>query len=155
MIFISLGTQKIPFARMLEMVDELILKRNISEEVIAQVGYTNYNSERFRCINFIDEETFKEYINKASFIITHAGSGALFSAIKMGKKTIAVARLHKFGEMIDDHQTELTTKLSSEGYILDGTNSIVDAYDKLKCFTPRSNDFKCSIATELYKIINS
>lgn len=155
MIFISLGTQNIPFTRMLEMVDDLIRERNIDEDVIAQTGYTVYNSKRFVCIDYVDEEKFKSYIDKASFIITHAGSGALFSAIKKGKKTIAVSRLHKYGEMIDDHQTELTKKLSLDGYIIDGTYSLIDAYDKLDGFEPRSNDFSCSIEDELYKIFNA
>lgn len=154
MIFISLGTQNIPFTRILAMVDDLIVRRNITEEIIAQTGHTNYHSSRFRCVGFIDEDAFREYINKASFIISHAGSGALFSAIKSGKKAIAVARLKEYNEMPDNHQTELVKKLSLEGYILDGTLSLVDAYDKLKGFFPRPNDFSCSIEMELYRIFN-
>ena len=140
---------------MLEMVDDLIRERNIEEEVVAQTGYTVYNSKRFSCIDYVDEEKFKSYIDNASFIITHAGSGALFSAIKKGKKTIAVSRLHKYGEMVDDHQAELTRKLSIDGYILDGTYSLIEAYDKLKNFEPRNSDFHCSIEDELYKIFNT
>ena len=137
------------------MLDDLIIKRNIKEEVIAQIGYTVYNSKYFHCVDFLDEETFNRYINKASFIITHAGSGALFSAIKMKKKTIAISRLSKYGEMVDDHQTELTRKLSMDGYILDGTKSLIDAYDRLENFIPRTNDFVCTIEDELLKIFNT
>ena len=55
--------------------------------------------------------------------------------------------------MVDDHQTELARKLSEEGYLIDGTNSLVEAWDKLKDFKPRGNDFRCSMVEELRGII--
>lgn len=152
MIFVILGTQDIPFNRMLEMVDNLIERYNISEEVIAQVGNTEYNSKHFTCIPFMNERDFQKHIKQASAIITHAGSGALFSAIKSGKKTIAVARLKEYNEMPDNHQTELVKKLSLEGYILNGTYGLDSAWQQLSDFHPRSNDFVCNIQEELLKI---
>ena len=100
------------------------------------------------------ETEFKEYIAKADVVISHAGSGALFSAIQKGKKCIAVARLAKYNEMLNDHQTELVRKLSEEGYILDGTYSIVDAWKKLDGFVPRKCDFECSLPQEIGKLID-
>ena len=95
------------------------------------------------------ETEFKEYIAKADVVISHAGSGALFSAIQKGKKCIAVARLAKYNEMLNDHQTELVRKLSEDGYILDGTYSIIDAWKKLDSFVPRKCDFECNIPMEV------
>lgn len=153
MIFVILGTQDIPFNRMLEMVDNLIERYGITEEVIAQVGHTQYNSKHFICIPFMNEEDFQEHVKRASAIITHAGSGALFSAIKSGKKAIAIARLKEYNEMPDNHQTELVKKLSLEGYILNGTYSLDYAWQQLTDFHPRSNDFICNIQDELLKIL--
>lgn len=155
MIFISVGTQARGFIRLLNAVEELIRKYNITEEVVAQIGNSKFQSDRIKCYPFVSENEFKEYVNKASLIITHAGSGALFSAIKTGKKVIAVARLKKYNEMIDDHQLELLGKLVEGGYILDGTESLEDAYNKLPYFTPRSNDFKNDIVNSLTDTINS
>lgn len=152
MIFVILGTQDVPFTRMLKMVDQLIDKFNISEEVIAQIGHTGFNPKNFTCIPFMNERDFQEHIKRASVIITHAGSGALFSAIKLGKKAIAVARLKKYKEMPDNHQTELVKKLSLEGYILDGTYGLDSAWQQLPDFNPRANDFICNIQSELLKI---
>lgn len=56
--------------------------------------------------------------------------------------------------MLNDHQTEIVRKLSQEGYILDGTYSIVDAWEKLDGFIPRENDFICEIPTEVEKLLN-
>ena len=104
-------------------------------------------------ISVVETALVNPNIAKATVIVTHAGSGALFSSIKSGKKVIAVARLCKYGEMVDDHQTELTRKLAEEGYILDGTNSIIDAWKKIEGFVPRKNDFVCTIPEVLESII--
>lgn len=154
MVYVTLGTQGRDFSRCLEMVDQLIEERNINDIFIAQIGETAYKSKYFKCFNFIEESDYQQYVNKADVIISHAGSGALFSGIKQGKKIIAVARLSKYGEMANDHQLELVKKLTEEGYILDGTNSIIDAWDKLNEFTPRKNDFSCEIPNKIRELLN-
>ena len=52
-----------------------------------------------------------ENAEKADVVITHGGSGAIIGAIKKGKKVIAVARRAKYGEHVDDHQTQLVQQL--------------------------------------------
>ena len=155
MVFITLGTQGNQFQRCLKMVEELIDELHPKQEFVAQLGNTKYKSDKIKCLDFVPEAEFKEFIGKADIVITHAGSGALFSAIKQGKKAIAVARLHKYKEMANDHQTELVRKLTEGGYILDGTNSIVDAWKRLDSFSPRTCDFKCSLPEEIEKLINN
>lgn len=153
MIFVTVGTQPNGFLRCLKEVEQLIDKYNITEEVVAQIGNTDFKTDKFKTIRFTGENEFKEYIKNASVVITHAGSGAIFNSIKAGKKVIAMARLHDFNEMADNHQTELVKKLSEGGYIIDGTYSLVKAWPKLKDFTPRANDFKCEIVPVLDKWI--
>lgn len=155
MVFITLGTQGNQFQRCLKMVEDLIDELHPNQEFIAQLGNTKYESDKIKCLDFVTEADFKELIGKADIVITHAGSGALFSAIKQGKKTIAVARLHKYKEMANDHQTELVRKLTEGGYILDGTNSIIDAWKRLEGFTPRACDFICSLPEEIEKLIDN
>lgn len=153
MVFITLGTQGNQFPRCLQMIEELINELNPKHEFIAQLGNTQYTSNKIRCLDYVPETEFKEYIDKADVVISHAGSGALFSAIQKGKKCIAVARLKKYNEMLNDHQTELVRKLTEGGYILDGTYSIVDAWKKLDYFLPRTNDFECKIPYEIENLL--
>ena len=154
MVFITLGTQGNKFPRCLQMVEELINVLHPKYEFIAQLGNTDYTSDIIKCLDYVSENEFKEYITKADIIISHAGSGALFNAIQHGKKCIAVARLKKYNEMLNDHQTELVRKLSQEGHILDGTYSIVDAWKKLNDFKPRKNDFICQIPIEVIDLVS-
>lgn len=153
MIFVTVGTQPNGFLRCLKEVETLIDKYDIKEEVIAQIGNTDFKTDKFKTIPFTGENEFKQYIKDASVIITHAGSGAIFNSIKAGKKIIAMARLHDFNEMADNHQTELVKKLTDGGYIIDGTYSLIEAWPKLKDFVPRENDFKCEIVPVLEKCI--
>lgn len=155
MVFITLGTQGNQFQRCLKMVEELIDTLHPEQEFIAQLGNTKYTSDKIKCLDYVPETEFKEYIAKADVVISHAGSGALFSAIQKGKKCIGVARLKQYNEMLNDHQTELTRKLSEEGYILDGTYSIVEAWKKLDTFAPRPNDFECTLPQEISKLIDN
>lgn len=135
------------------MVEKLIDSLHPDHEFIAQVGNTKYKSEKIKILEYIPEIDFKKYISNADVVISHAGSGAIFNAIQKGKKTIAVARLHKYNEMVNDHQTEIVKKLASEGYILDGTASLIEAWNKLDEFVPRKSDFTCSIPRQIENIL--
>ena len=153
MIFVTVGTQPNGFLRCLKEVEKLIDQYNITEEVVAQIGNTEFETTKFKTIQFTGENEFKEYIKNASVVITHAGRGAIINSIKAGKKIIAMARLHDFNEMADNHQTELIKKLSDGGYIIDGTYSLCEAWPKLEGFVPRENDFTNEIIITLDKFI--
>lgn len=155
MIFITLGTQSCDFSRCLKMVEDMVIEYGITEEIVAQTGHTKYKPSSFRCVDFVSEEKYQDYIENSSVVISHAGTGALFSSIKKGKKIIAVARLKQYGEMLNDHQVEIVRKLSESGYILDGTNSVIDAWKQLQSFIPKVCDFECSLPLEIGKLIDS
>lgn len=153
MIYITLGTQACDFTRCMKMVEELIRKVGIKDKIVVQTGYTSYKPEGIECFDFVPEDKYQQFMTEADLVISHAGTGALFSSIKKGKKVIAVARLAKYGEMVNDHQTEIVHKLAGEGYVLDGTHSIVDAWKKLEGFTPRECDFECTIPNRIEELL--
>lgn len=155
MIFITLGTQACDFSRCMRMVEELVNVYKIEEPIIAQIGHTSYRPAGITCFDFVSEQQYLEYISAARVVISHAGTGALFSSIKRKKTVIAVARLKKYGEMVNDHQTEIVKKLADGGYILDGTNSIIDVWNKLPDFTPRECDFKNELPQAIGNLIDS
>ena len=154
MIFVTVGTQANGFLRCLKEVEALVDKHIITDDVVAQIGNTNFSTDKFKTIRFVKENEFKEYIKEADLIITHAGSGAIFNSIKAGKKIIAMARLRDFNEMIDNHQSELVKKLSEGGYLIDGSYSLAEAWPKLEGFKPRDNDFECNIVPVLKQYIS-
>lgn len=107
-IFITLGSQKFQFNRLLKAVDELCEKEKIvAEDVFAQIGYSDYQPKNFSYKRFLDRDEFSVEMSKADIVVTHGGTGAIIGAIKKGKKVIAVPRRAKFGEHVDDHQFQL------------------------------------------------
>lgn len=155
MIFVTLGTQSCDFSRCTKMVEDLIKNCSIKEPVIAQIGYTSYKPQGVKCFDFVPELQYQQYIKEARVIISHAGTGALFSSICKGKKVIAVARLNRYGEMVNDHQTEIVQKLSAEGLLLDGTDSIIMAWEKLDSFVPAKLSFENTLVEEIGKQLDN
>ena len=107
MIFVTLGSQKFQFNRLLKKIDELISDGIINEEVFAQIGESTYTPKQFSCTRFLNREEFSEYMEKCNIVITHGGTGVIINAVKKGKKVIAVPRLKKYNEHVDNHQLQL------------------------------------------------
>ena len=107
MIFITVGSQKFQFNRLLKEIDRLIENKVITTDVFAQIGVSDYKPKNYSYKDFITQDEFKNYINKCEFVITHAGTGAIITALKNNKKVIAIPRLSKYDEHVDDHQIQL------------------------------------------------
>lgn len=117
MIFVTVGSQKFQFNRLLKEADELIETGKIKDDVFAQIGVSDYKPKNYKYKEFITQEEFNDYLNKADIIITHAGTGVIVNAIKKGKKVIGVPRLSKYGEHVDDHQIQLIKEFTDMNFI--------------------------------------
>ena len=117
MIFVCVGSREYPFNRLIEKLDQLLEKGAITDTVFAQIGQSTYLPKNYQYKRFLSVDEFKEYQSKADLIISHGGTGALISALKMGKQLLAVPRLAKYGEHIDDHQLQVKEVLAKEGYL--------------------------------------
>ena len=77
------------------------------------------------------------------------------SAKKNNKKVIAAARLAKYGEHINDHQTQIIENFDKAGYII-GLNkeltNLSNALEKVKKFKP--NKYK-SNTENMIKLVQS
>ena len=107
MIFITLGSQKFQFDRLLKEVDRLIADGVIQEKVFAQIGASEYLPQNYIYERFLDRQHFAQIMDQCDSVITHGGTGVIIGAVKKGKKVIAVPRLAKYGEHVDDHQLQL------------------------------------------------
>lgn len=117
MIFVTLGSQKFQFNRLLREIDNLIEKKVINQKVIAQIGYSDYKPKFFEYEMFMDREQHLSLINNSNIVISHGGTGAIINAIKKDKKVIAVPRLEMYGEHVDDHQLQIVKQFSDMNLI--------------------------------------
>lgn len=147
MIFITLGSQKFQFNRLLEQIDELIKEEKIKEDVFAQIGYSDYKPKNYKYKEFLDREEFSEVMKISDIVITHGGTGAIITAVKNNKKVIAVPRLSSYNEHVDDHQVEITSQFKEMNLIesVYDIELLCDAIEKikgLKLNTYKSNTIK-------------
>ena len=117
MIFVSVGSQKFQFNRLLEKIDELIEKKIIKEPVFAQIGTSDYKPSNYEYTDFMTQDEFNKKIDECILLITHAGTGVIVNAVKKGKKVIATPRLAKYGEHVDDHQIQLIQQFDELNFI--------------------------------------
>lgn len=139
MILVLLGTQNNSFHRLLEEVQKNIDNGNIKEEVVAQKGYTKFESKDMTLYNKIPTDEIKKLIDKADLVITHGGVGSIITSITKGKKVIAVPRLKKYNEHVNDHQLDIIDSFNEMGYIIGihDVSELGDALKKVKDFQPK------------------
>ncbi len=119
MIVVLLGTQKQSFKRLIDMVETLVIKRNITEEIIIQSGNTKYKSNISNIIIKPFLEEYENILENSNLVICHSGVGSIMDAIKYNKKIIVVPRLSENNEHVDDHQEEISKEFSSKSYVLE------------------------------------
>ncbi len=138
MILVSLGTQDKSFKRLLDSIVKSIDEGIIDDRVVVQAGYTKYESDKLEIFDYLSIDEFNNLMDKASLVISHGGVGTIMSALSKGKKVIGAARLSKYHEHTNDHQTQLLEEFDNNGYIiyakdLDNFNEYIT---KSKTFTP-------------------
>lgn len=118
MIFVCVGSRPYQFNRLFEELDRLVSGGEVKDTIFAQIGASTYEPMNFEFTHFMDPDEFKAKMVEADIVISHGASGSIMGALNAGKKVIAVARLAKYGEHINDHQVSINETLASEGLVL-------------------------------------
>lgn len=117
-IFVTVGTTRFPFDRLLKAVDKAVANFRGGGKLVIQKGTAHY---RFKYPNaeITSELTFEKmihYFKKAKVVICHGGPTTVFLALKYGQnKPLVVPRSKKFGEHVDDHQIIFVKFLKKRG----------------------------------------
>ncbi len=118
LIFVCVGSRNYQFNRLFAKLDELWEEGIIQEDIFAQIGASSYKPKHFPYKDFISEEEFNKKINEAHIVISHGASGSIMKALNAKKKVIAVTRLEKYGEHINNHQIQINEAFASNKYVL-------------------------------------
>ncbi|ANC22238.1 MULTISPECIES: PssE/Cps14G family polysaccharide biosynthesis glycosyltransferase [Bacillus] len=118
MIFVTVGSQKFQFNRLLEEVDRLVEEKKIKpDEVFAQIGYSTYEPRYYSYKKFLNKEEFLDLMFKSEIVITHGGTGSIINGVKQEKKVIGVPRTVEYGEHVDNHQFEIIEQFTNSNLI--------------------------------------
>ena len=118
MIFVTVGSRNYPFDRLFEKLDALYEEGVLTDSMFAQIGTSTYKPKHYEYKDFISPEEFIECVDKADIVVSHGASGSIMKALNAGKKVIAVTRLEKYGEHINDHQIQNNEAFGSNKYVL-------------------------------------
>lgn len=133
MIFVTVGGRPYPFDRLFRKLDELVANGTIKERIFAQIGTSKYIPSNYNYTDFVTQEEFAQRINESSIVISHGASGSIMKALSAKKKVIAVTRLEKYGEHIDNHQIQINKAFGDNHYVVPvlDIENLGDAYTQL------------------------
>ena len=117
MIFVTIGSSHFGFTRLIAEVDRLAGVGALSD-VVAQIGETEYEPQHCFWQRFLTPAQFQANMQKADFVICHAGCGTLEEGLRRHAKMIVVPRLGQRKEAPDDHQLEIARLLTARNRIL-------------------------------------
>lgn len=115
--FVALGTHWQPFRRLMRIVEDAVAAGLLPRPVTAQVGEFSYPSESITMVSSLPPERLAELMRSSEIVICHGGAGIIATAIRAGRRPLALARREHDGEHIDDHQQEIVSKLASLGLL--------------------------------------
>jgi UDP-N-acetylglucosamine transferase subunit ALG13 len=132
MIFATVGTQ-VHFDRMIRTIDAWA-GANGRTDVFAQTGPSDYRAAHIRTERFIDATEFRDRVEAARLVISHAGMGSIITALELGKRIIVMPRRASFGEHRNDHQLATAKRFADQGSITVAytEQDLVDRLDRLR-----------------------
>ena len=113
MIFVSVGTEKFQFNRLLAYIDKGIEDKEINDTIFAQIGCSDYRTKNYQYKDYIPYNEVVKNIELADIVIIHAGIGSTILCLELGKIPILLPRLHKENEHLDEHQLEFAKKIKN------------------------------------------
>lgn len=137
MIFITVGTQKFQFDRLIQAMDEIVGANKITEDVFAQIGNCEYIPRNFSYKRFLDAEEYEKCMKQCNIVIAHSGVATIIKGIQEEKNIIVVPRLKRFGEHVDDHQRQIADAFEDLDFIMQclDVNQLAEMISKAKNHT--------------------
>ena len=154
MIFVTVGSRNYPFDRLFKKLDELYEEDVLTDLLFAQTGTSTYQPKHYSYKDFISPEEFLEKVNEADIVVSHGASGSIMKALNAGKKVIAVTRLAKYGEHINDHQIQNNEAFASNGYVLMSNLELDDLGECFKKINDGSDGLRPWVNKDPLAIVN-
>jgi UDP-N-acetylglucosamine transferase subunit ALG13 len=113
MILVTVGTHEQPFDRLVEAAAGL----GGDEHLVVQYGTSKVAHGRGEWIDFMSFDELAEQARRARVVVSHAGVGSIVLARRYGHRPIIMPRRPHLGEHVDEHQMQLTRRLSEAGIV--------------------------------------
>ena len=162
MIFVTVGTHEQPFDRLLKCIDKMVEEGKITDKVIIQKGYTEYEPKYCESHKLISYDDMQKYINDADIVVTHGGPASFIAPLAIGKIPIVVPRKKDYNEHVNNHQLEFSKEVEKRmGNIIvaetdeEIEDAIINYSKKIKKITNSNNSNNKKFNDALIKEIES
>lgn len=112
MIFVTVGTHEQQFNRLVSCIDQLKKEGRITEEVVIQTGYSDYEPKYCRWQKLFPYPEMVELVANARIVITHGGPSSFIMPLQVGKIPVVVPRRKQFDEHVNDHQLDFCREVA-------------------------------------------
>ena len=158
MIFVTIGTQ-MHFDRLIAAVDEWAGLSN-TKDVFAQIGPSSYCPSYIETKPFITPREFRDCVQHARIMISHAGMGSILTALEFGKQIVVMPRRTHLGEHRSEHQVATARYFAGQGRILvaadqQGLFTVLDQLNNLHEIEPISSTASPVLIATIRQFIES
>lgn len=156
MIFLTVGTL-FPFDRLVRAVDLALTNVLIEDEIFAQIGYDSFKPENMQYTEVLDKDAFNEKVDRATFLISHAGMGSILAAMNHNKPLLVMPRRKHLKEHVNDHQIATARKFEELGHILVmyEVEELPGKIEQLRSFVPRKREAQPqTVAERIARFLN-
>lgn len=147
MIFVIVGMHFEGFERLVKKMDEIA--GTIDEEVIIQIGNTKYIPKNAKYFTFKDKDSEIKDLIKNARVVVCQGAMSVIDSLTLGTPVIAVPRLQRYGEHLNDHQLYFVNKLKESDLL-----QVVESVDDLALLLS-SNGLKAGRIIENEELITA
>jgi UDP-N-acetylglucosamine transferase subunit ALG13 len=85
------------------------------EEILVQVGPGGWRPEGFRAVELLAPLEFRQRVQQARVVVSHAGMGTVLTALELGKPLLVMPRRGDLKETRNDHQIATARQLAQLG----------------------------------------
>lgn len=164
MIFITVGTHEQSFERLIKLIDKMVEEKQITDKVIIQKGYTDYEPKNCEAYKLIGYDEMQQYIADARIVVTHGGPASFVAPLAIGKIPVVVPRKKEFGEHVNNHQVDFAREVEKRMnniIVAETEEEIIDAivnYDSrvasmAKSITSNNKKFNEELKKEIESIL--
>jgi UDP-N-acetylglucosamine transferase subunit ALG13 len=115
--FVTVGTARQPFNRLIEAVEKALVDGSAGGADV----FVQYGSSRRPSVGvahaFLSRDDHEQILREAPIVVSHAGVGTILTCVRQGKRAVVMPRRAEYGEQVNDHQGELAERLASRGLV--------------------------------------
>jgi UDP-N-acetylglucosamine transferase subunit ALG13 len=115
LLLVSVGTDHHPFDRLVRWADAWLAGHPGELRCLMQTGTSAPPTGASEWQAYLEFDALQAAMASAAAVLCHGGPGTILGARHQGALPIVVARQHRLGEHVDDHQVAFSRRLAAEG----------------------------------------